>query len=77
VKTRVDPENYPFPGKDKFKADVYLEQDLDLCIYEEGGLRDRKRAKSHDPLETEPKYETPKYLEPTKRKLNGNYPIIG
>lgn len=77
VKTRVDPENYPFPGKDKFKEEVYLEQDLDLYIYEEGGFRSRKRATSHDPLVTEPKYEDPKYLPPTKKKLNGNYPIIG
>lgn len=77
VKTQVDPETYPYPGKEQLTGDTYYEQDLDLYLLEGPGFRSRKRALSHEPLATEPKYLDPQYLPPKAKKLNGNYPITG
>lgn len=77
VKTQVDPETYPFPGKEKYKEPVYIEQDLELYKFEGGGFRSLQRAVSHDPVQTEPKYETPAYAAPKRKTLNASYLIVG
>jgi hypothetical protein len=77
VKTQVDPETYPYPGKEKYQGSVYFEQDLELYKMDGEGFRSLQRATKHEPLATEPKYLDPTYATPVAKVLNGNYPIIG
>ena len=70
VKNNVAPaeKTYPFPGKVKLtEEEIYYQQNLKFVTPDTGASKDR-------PGEHE---DSPKYEKPEKKKIDGNYPIIG
>jgi hypothetical protein len=77
VKSKTCDMTYPFPGKKMLTEEkTYVQQQLGIVEAVGGGLRDvdRGAAPSLDPA-----YKTPEFSanDTTRKKLNGNYPIIG
>jgi len=64
VKWRTE-DTWPFPGS-KIDDEVYFTQPLELHDIEKGVSKDRGEL-----------YHEPTYGKPLKKKLNGNYPIVG
>ena len=74
VKNTACGETWPFPGKKWFDADSYGMVDYSIITGAGGGLRDADRG-DQGTLANE--YKKPEFKEVKKKKLNGNYAIIG
>jgi len=77
VKSKICDETWPFPGK-KWLADndAYIEQDMGIVENNGGALRDKDRG-AVDNLNDAYKAPSFKSNASQKKKINGNYPIIG
>lgn len=62
-------ETYPFPGKQQFEGQSYIQQDA--------ALYDAATGLSKPRLDDEGTFVEPKYGEPQAKSLKDNYPIIG
>lgn len=69
-------ETWPYPGRENFTGNTFMQQDLNLYLFEEGGFVAKDRATSHQPINTDPQYANPQYAAPQATTLNGNYPIV-
>jgi hypothetical protein len=75
VKSEVAGETYPFPGKKWLQdEDAYATQDFNLVENQGDGLLDKRRG---DEGALAGEYADPSFKSAEKKKINGEYPIVG
>ncbi len=74
VKNKACGPTYPFPGKKWLESDGFAMVDYNIVTGDAEGLRDRDRGNQGTLAE---EYKKPKFKEIKKKKINGEYPIIG
>lgn len=75
VASKICDKTYPFPGKKWLvDEDAYMQQDLNIVEFQDGGFRDADRGEAPGLIGA---YSQPKFAQNSKTTINGNYPIIG
>jgi hypothetical protein len=75
VKTALGGDTYPFPGKAKLvDEDTYSTQELSIVEAAGGNLRDKNRGSGASLADA---YANPQFQAAQKKKINGEYPIVG
>jgi hypothetical protein len=75
VNSMVEGATYPFPGKKHLtQSDAFAVQDLTIATADGDKLRDKDRKAGDGVADA---YSSPQFLATQKKKINGEYPIIG